>query len=431
MQVHDVIGVGFGPSNLALAITLRETPRDGRPLSACFIEKQRNFAWHREMMLDHAHMQISFLKDLATMRDPRSRFTFVNYLHSKGRLADFINLKTFFPSRREFNDYLSWAASHFEDECAYGEEVFEVRPEPRDGRVGQLRVRSRDAQGNVRERLARNLVLGIGGSAHIPSCFASLPDGSPVFHSSRYLGCIDAHARARRIAVVGAGQSAAELFMDLHGRLPGAHVDLIMRGRAMRPSDDSPFVNEIFNAEFTDYMYRRDPATRAALLDEFWHTNYAAPDLDLVQRMFAVFYEQKVSGQHRHRLLRRHETRGARRDGAGIELDLRDLDTGAPRSERYDAVVLATGYAHEHHKTLLAPLSPHLGELAVDRNYRVVSDASLQAGIFLQGACETSHGLSDTLLSVTSIRANEILDAMLQPPHNQAESVLQNAAESL
>ena len=63
------------------------------------------------MLLEQAHMQVSFLKDLATLRNPTSRFTFINYLHEKGRLQDFINLKTFFPSRHEFNDYLAWAAS--------------------------------------------------------------------------------------------------------------------------------------------------------------------------------------------------------------------------------------------------------------------------------------------------------------------------------
>ena len=141
MRIHDVIGIGFGPSNIALAITLEEKKQEGCNLDSFFIEKQPGFAWHANMMLDNTHMQISFLKDLATMRNPSSHFTFINYLHQKKRLQDFINLKTFFPSRHEFNDYLAWAASHFDSRCAYGEEVFEVLPEEQNNEITLLRVR--------------------------------------------------------------------------------------------------------------------------------------------------------------------------------------------------------------------------------------------------------------------------------------------------
>src|SRR5687767_15547490 len=164
MVIHDLIGIGFGPSNIALAIALDEKRRDGRRVDAMFIEKQAGFAWHKDMMLDQAHMQISFMKDLATLRNPTSRFTFINYLHEKKRLQNFINLKTFFPSRHEFNDYLAWAAAQFEDACVYGEEVFEVLPEREvhGDDVTLLRVRSRDRTGHVSERLTRNLVVSIG-----------------------------------------------------------------------------------------------------------------------------------------------------------------------------------------------------------------------------------------------------------------------------
>ncbi|CAG2157973.1 lysine N(6)-hydroxylase/L-ornithine N(5)-oxygenase family protein [Cupriavidus numazuensis] len=412
MQVHDLIGIGFGPSNVALAIALDEHRQQGRRFDAMFIEKQPGFAWHQDMLLDNAHMQISFLKDLATLRNPTSRFTFINYLHQKGRLQDFINLKTFFPSRHEFNDYLAWAAAHFGDRCAYGEEVLEVLPERRDGGVSLLRVRSRNADGQLCERLGRNLVVGIGGTPNIPDEFAALRQDSRVFHSSNYLRRVAAHPGAARIAVIGAGQSAAELFMELHGRYPEGQVDLIMRARSIRPSDDSPFVNEIFNADFVDHVYHRPEQERDALLREFWHTNYACPDLELIEAIFKVFYEQRVRGDMRHRFLRRHEVRGARAGANGIELDLHDLNAARGFSERYDMVVLATGYERERHRAMLDPLAPWLGDFAVDRDYRVLTAADFRPAVFLQGACENSHGLSDTLLSVTAVRTGEITAAL-------------------
>lgn len=431
-HIHDLIGIGFGPSNVALAIALDEKRHGGKPLDAVFIERQPSFAWHPHMLLDQAHMQISFLKDLATLRNPTSRFTFVNYLHEQGRLTDFINLKSFFPSRHEFNDYLRWAAGQFEEACRYGEEVFEVLPEKQGGEVSLLRVRSRDGAGHVTERLARNLVVSIGGMPNIPDGFRALRNDPRVFHSSSYLRDMARLPDAARIAIVGAGQSAAEIFMDLQGRPHAPHVDLIMRARSIRPSDDSPFVNEVFNVEFTDYIYSQPEDERAALIDEFGHTNYAVADLDLIQQIFKMFYEQKVRGEERMRFLRRHEIRGVHAAADGVHLTLHDQNTGHENTLRYDAVVLATGYGREQHKALLTPLAPYLGDFSVDRHYRVGSTPDFHPAIFLQGACESSHGLSDTLLSVTSVRTGEIGNALLKaiPAGAPVAATAVNAANS-
>ena len=429
-HIHDLIGIGFGPSNVALAIALDEKRHGGKPLDALFIERQPSFAWHPHMLLDQAHMQISFLKDLATLRNPTSRFTFVNYLHEQGRLTDFINLKSFFPSRHEFNDYLGWAAGQFEDACRYGEEVFEVVPEKQGGEVPLLRVRSRGEGGKVQERLARNLVVSIGGTPNIPESFRELRGDARVFHSSSYLKDMARHPQPRKVAIIGAGQSAAEIFMDLQGRPGAPQVDFIMRARSIRPSDDSPFVNEVFNADFTDYMYSRDMDERAALLDEFAQTNYAVADLDLIQQIFKVFYDQKVMRGNRLRMLRQHDVRAVRAAADGIHLTLWDQDAGRESTVRYDAVVLATGYARDQHKDLLMPLAPYLGDYDVDRYYRLKATSDFHPGIYLQGACEDSHGLSDTLLSVTSVRTGEIGNALLAG-QSRARSAVRDASQAV
>ncbi|NEA32340.1 lysine N(6)-hydroxylase/L-ornithine N(5)-oxygenase family protein [Streptomyces sp. SID13031] len=109
----DILGIGFGSSNLSLAIAIEEfndRHPAGRRLTARFVDVRRQFGWHDGMLLPGATMQISFLKDLVSLRTPTSPFTFLNYLQEQGRLSDFINLKTFFPTRREFHGYLSWAS---------------------------------------------------------------------------------------------------------------------------------------------------------------------------------------------------------------------------------------------------------------------------------------------------------------------------------
>ena len=87
-ELHDLICVGFGPASLAIAVALYDALESKDPMlrshdpKVRFLERQEKFAWHAGMLLPRSKMQISFIKDLATLRNPRSRFTFLNYLHT-------------------------------------------------------------------------------------------------------------------------------------------------------------------------------------------------------------------------------------------------------------------------------------------------------------------------------------------------------------
>ncbi|GJD51497.1 L-ornithine N(5)-monooxygenase [Methylobacterium crusticola] len=411
-EAEDVLGIGFGPSNLALAIALDEASR-GRPLRTRFLEQQPRFRWHGGMLLPQSDMQISFLKDLVTLRDPTSPYTFVNYLHVHGRLVDFVNLKAFHPSRIEFNDYLAWVAGHFGDVCRYGERVVAVEAEgPLPAR--RFRVTAVDADGRETRTRARALVLATGGTPNVPRAFAALGDAPQVFHASAYLdrvGGLSGRARPR-VAVIGAGQTAAEIFLDLPSRLRGAEAEMIFRAHALKPSDDSAFVNEIFNPAFTDVIYAKPDTERQALLEEFRNTNYAVVNADLIARIYDLLYQQKVRGEARHALRPRHAVRQAEiREGA-VWLDLAGSDGTAER-RAYDAVVLATGYRRERLPPLLGPLRPYLEGDAIGRDYRLRTGPDLAAPLYLQGFSEGSHGLSDTLLSVIVARSAEIARSIL------------------
>jgi L-ornithine N5-oxygenase len=249
-QVHDLIGVGFGPSNLALAIALEELAEThGHALDALFIDKQSDYRWHGNTLATQSELQISFLKDLVSLRNPTSPYSFVNYLHQKQRLADFINLGTFYPCRLEYNDYLRWAAEHFATQAQYGEEVTRIEPCWTPASAPAARV-SRDAQGREHARLTRSVVVGSGGTPKIPDSFRAFKDDPRVFHHSTYLSSLATlpcnQGKPMRIAIVGSGQSAAEAFIDLNDSYPSVKVDMILRSSALKPADDSPFVNEIF-----------------------------------------------------------------------------------------------------------------------------------------------------------------------------------------
>lgn len=256
-DIYDLICVGFGPASLAIAIALHDaldTRLSGPspPLSpaakqpkVCFLEKQKQFQWHAGMFLPGSKMQISFIKDLATMREPRSDFTFLNYLKAQGRLLSFSNLGTFLPSRLEFEDYMRWCAARFENVVAYGQEVQEVQEvtaHSSSGLVDSFLVRSRDqATGRVSTRRARHVVIAVGGKPRLPPGF---PQTDRIMHSSAYCttlpGLLKNPSSPYHIAVLGGGQSAAEIFHDLSQRYPNAKTTLILKDSALRPSDDSP-----------------------------------------------------------------------------------------------------------------------------------------------------------------------------------------------
>jgi len=245
-SVYDLVCIGFGPASLAIAIALHDEMEAGRlttPPKVLFLEKQTQFAWHAGMLLPGAKMQISFIKDLASLRNPRSNFTFLNYLHKNDRLVEFTNLDTFLPARVEYEDYLRWCARHFDDVVQYQNEVESVSPVNEDGPLKTFTVRSRDTQsGQTTSYQTRNVILALGGQPSIPKV---LPAKSPrVIHSSQYAQLVpkilaDTSAPVR-VAVVGAGQSAAEIFNNVQNLYPNSKTYMVMRSEFMKPSDDSP-----------------------------------------------------------------------------------------------------------------------------------------------------------------------------------------------
>lgn len=245
-SVHDLVCCGFGPASLAIAVAIHDSLENGtlnRAPNVLFLEKQPRFAWHAGMLLPGAKMQISFLKDMASLRDPRSHFTFLNYVHKNGRLLDFINLDTFLPARTEYEDYLRWCASHFDDVVRYNSEVVSISPEENANDVKTFLVTERNAKtGTISTHRARNVVLSLGGQASIPR---SLPEKCPrVIHSSQYAYMLPKLLSDRtapvRVAVIGAGQSAAEIFNNVSNLYPNSKTYMVMKQEFLKPSDDSP-----------------------------------------------------------------------------------------------------------------------------------------------------------------------------------------------
>jgi L-ornithine N5-oxygenase len=409
IPVHDVVGIGFGPSNLALAVALEEEYGSG--VNAVFFEKQPEFGWHRGMLIEGATMQVSFLKDLVTMRNPASPYTFLAYLQERGRLVDFINHKTMYPSRLEFHDYLEWVAASFTGLVRYGSEVVSVRPHDAD--TVEVVVKQGD---ELHTCLTRNLVIATGLDPVLPE---GVQQGERVWHTEHLLHRL-AGLEGRepgRFIVVGAGQSAAESVEHLHTRFPTAEVCAVFSRYGYSPADDSAFANRIFDPPAVDHFFTAPAEVKSMLLAYSRNTNYSVVDLDLIDELYRRAYAEKVQGVERLRILNASRLLGVREDPNGVQAEVQFLPTGEVSTLEADVIVYATGYRERNPFDLLGEAAAHCqvgpgGGPVVERDYRIATDAGFGCGIYLQGATQGTHGIASSLLSMTAVRTGEIVQSI-------------------
>ncbi|MFD4641752.1 lysine N(6)-hydroxylase/L-ornithine N(5)-oxygenase family protein [Lentzea sp. NPDC058436] len=410
--VLDLAGIGFGPSNLALAIAVEEHEL---PVRARFFERQQRFGWHRGMLLEDATMQVSFLKDLVTLRNPTSGFSFLCYLRDRGRLIDFVNHKNLFPLRKEFHDYFEWAAERVEHHVSYDAEVSQVRATG-DGfefTAGNQQVRT------------RNLVLATGLEANLPD---GIEAGERIWHNKDLLTRVDTLDDPRQVVVVGAGQSAAEAVAFFHDRFPEAEVHGVFARYGYSPADDSSFANRIFDPAAVDDFYSAPEDVKTRLMGYHANTNYGVVDGDLIEELYRRVYREKVVGRQRLLLHNTSRLTDVTADGKCVVESLAD---GGQLPIDADVIVYATGYRPANPARLLGDLGRHCerderGRLRVTRDYRLVTDDTVRGGIYLQGGTEHTHGITSSLLSNTAVRVGEILDSVLRRvAQQQAEPKLQ------
>ncbi|MFP5020243.1 lysine N(6)-hydroxylase/L-ornithine N(5)-oxygenase family protein [Pseudonocardia phyllosphaerae] len=435
-EVLDVVGVGFGPSNVGIAIALLEHNASvpaSRRLSARFVERQEEFGWHRGMLLEDATMQVSYLKDLVTLRNPSSGFSFLSYLHDRDRLADFINYGSSFPTRREFHDYLEWTAQKVETVGAaaggqigvgYGTEVVDIVPvyDEDGGEVGAVDVLVR--RGEETERLrARNVVLSCGMTPAMPR---GITMGGRIWHNRDLLFRTGelAGTSPARFAVVGAGQSAAETVEHLHRTFPEAEVHAVFARYGYSPADDSSFANRIFDPSAVDDFYDAPDGTKEMILGYHANTNYSVVDPELIEGLYRQHYHERVAGTERLKFRNVSRVADVVDVGDRVELAVESLIDGSREVITADAVVYATGYHPKDPLSLLGGGLPEAcgrdseGRLDIRRDYRIGTTAMadgtpVTAGLYVQGPTEHTHGITSTLLSNIAVRSGEVVSSII------------------
>jgi L-ornithine N5-oxygenase len=414
---YDVVGIGYGPANLALAIALDEFASPPRSL---FLDREPEPRWQREMLLAGSDIQHNPIRDLVSLRNPRSRYSFINYLFENDRLMQHLNLPTTYPLRTEYTAYVDWVRRTLPANVRYGVAAEAITFG--DQRPGLYSVKLSTGE----TVLTRSISLAPGRTPYIPAEFAGA-DQSRTFHLTNYVRSI-ARFRDRprqRFAIIGGSQSAVELALDINSRFPDAMVDVITRTWSLRAKDHSPFSEEIYFPSFTDYYFAASEEQRRRLDDFTRPTNYSAADLDVLERLYVLMYEQELLGEQRIRVHGHSAIDKVNDDGSQVELTLSDRVTGASTVVTADAVILATGFRdmgkgenQEPHHPLLAGVAEHFqlspsGYLDVNADYSLRPRTPGTGPVYLNGLCESTHGIGDAgSFSLLSIRARTITNSL-------------------
>ncbi|RAX50396.1 alcaligin biosynthesis protein [Arthrobacter sp. AQ5-05] len=410
-RIWDAVGIGAGPFNLGFAALADTAPG----LEVLVLERAEEFAWHPGMMLEGAHLQVPFMADLVTMADPAHPLSFLNHLKDTGRLYPFYIRENFYPLREEYNNYLRWAAARL-PAVRFGAHVAAARYA---NGLYELDVHTRDGVHTVR---TRHLVLGTGTIPHVP---AAVPEGvlgtGAAVHSSGYRPARAAIAAGSRIAVVGSGQSAAEVFADLLGTLgPEQHLQWVTRSARFFPLEYTKLTLEMTSPEYIDHFHGLPQGTRDTLSAN-QKGLYKGINADLVDEIHEMLYRRQVSGHVPVTLRAATSLQGIEhRDGA-LELRLRNQDDGGEFSAATDTLVLATGYAY-HEPDFLAGLGTHInrlpdGRLDVDRHYAISDDAD----VLVQNAELHTHGFTAPDLGMGAYRNSVIINRILGYEHYAVE----------
>ena len=420
MNTFDCIGIGFGPANIALAAAFEEAFGHLNPV---FLERRNSFVWQEEMLFENAlnlHSDIQNIphRDLATPRDPRSRYTFLNYLHENGRFFSHLNMDLQMPLRPEFAKYIEWCANQLSAKTQKGADIVSIQHD-----AGQDVMRVSARNGDTWQ--TRNLVLGHGREPNIPELFQPVL-GERVLHFSKYKSQIaKLHAQgARKVAIVGSSQTAAELLLHTTEVYPDMDVHIIMRHRGFPLKDTSPFMSEIYFPEFTEFYFSASPDLKKRIDKDVYRTNYGAADMDVITEVYRQIYHDELHGTNKIVMHRVSDIEAATQHGDKVSVTINNLLKGVRATEDFDAVILATGFKNYGGAQGDLTIPPMLADVAhllaltegaidVTGAYELRTNEQTGCKIFLNGLSERFHGMGDAgSLSLASLRALKIASSV-------------------
>lgn len=403
----DVAAVGAGPFNLGFA-SLAEPVSE---ISLAVLEGAEQITWHPGMMLAGTHLQVPFLADLVTMADPTSPYSFLNYLKARGRIYQFYIRENFYALREEFSNYLAWAAEQLAS-VRLGHRVVDVRY-----RDGAYRISMLTSKG-MSTISADTLVLGTGSRPHQPDVLTDdACESDRIIHSSQYLFAREPivessgpGTRPKVVTVLGSGQSAAEIVLDLLRCLPDEdHLVWLARAERFFPLEYTKLSLEMTSPEYIDFFHALPAASRDNIAAS-QNGLYKGINADLINEIHEQLYQRSLHREPRVHLRTGCAATSIAAPGDTVDIALQHAQETRQLTLATDYLIMATGY-RAHTPDFLDGIASRIrwlpdGRFDVDREYGV----GLYGDIFVQNAELHTHGYSAPDLGMGAYRNSVLLN---------------------
>lgn len=394
-------------------------------------------------------MRTNLLQDLVTMRNPLSKFTFLNYLWSTDSLIAYTNLGQMNPPRLVFAKYLAWCASHIDAKgwTTYGQTVKDMEPMSKSKDEVELwKINVQDEKSGVAgsPAFAKKVILALGEQPKLPRALSGFQFNDKVLHSVDFMKTLPKlrawQGANLNIAIVGGTNEAVEILEQCESYLDTAKVTLFLSDAALRETDENPLYALFHHLPLSPQLISNSVGTLVA------KSKGRSPrgDSPTVQRealasLYTSQYESRIRAERagtEHLLDIQSST-----DVLGVEqtndkIVLKLLDKAAVgHSQPFDFVFLASGYERGLQEDLIAP-AKHLldsrdGTISVDKDYKVIfrrGSMASELGVWIMDAF--AKGGDDTFPSV-ALRSGMVAKSLLiasQPP-KQERKVAQEPTE--
>ncbi len=325
---------------------------------------------------------------------------------AQNRIHQFINRKTSIVSREEFNQYYQWAAKNIKS-IKFNRNVQTIKYSNNKFMV----------QTSSEKFLSKNIVIGVGTVPYIPDDFASLQCNT-LFHNTKYKEYKSKlNFEGKKIAVIGGGQSGAEIFNDIISTptIP-TKISWISRRTNFHPLEDSCFSNELYIPSYIKYFSNLPENIRERKLNEQKFTSDGITQ-ELIDLIYNKIYELKFvkKSSTDFDLLLNCSANTIKSDAIQHKLEILDLNKNEAIVEDYDIVILATGYIYKMPNCLidLFPDISNVKDLKLNKDYSVKWKFENANKIFIQNGMKHIFGISDSNLSLSTWRNAVIMNSFL------------------
>jgi len=416
----DFIGIGLGPFNLSLAALLHQQTS----LNYQFFDKRQEFDWHAGIQLPNAMMQVPFMADLVSLVEPTSPYSFLNYLKAHQRLYKFYFRENLYIPRQEYNHYCQWVVNQL-DHLQFGSRVTDIAPI-----AGGFQVIT-EQKGRLSVYQTRKLVLGTGTTPRLPQPLQLIAEqNKQCVHSSNYMHQCDQNLSGN-VVLIGSGQSAAEIFIDLFDRQihpetgqAKFHLYWLTRSAGFFPMENTPLGLESFSPDYMSYFYHLPkvlktslPATQANL--------YKGISAKTIRDIYERLYHRSIGANDTHVTMAGHYQLENAEVIHGKNIQLKFFQTQKQQNLKIQAstVIAATGYQYPS-LDFLKKLSPKIGlnpqhPWEINENHQLNYQGDGE--IYIQNTDLHHHGVGTPDLGLGAFRSAKIANQILGEAYFEIE----------